>query len=74
MPFGSCLLKEPFTNQQVYPLNWDEHEGWVEVYVNGERTKFAIQDLRTLDGQPVQFPEPAIVVDTQQVSVNKPSF
>lgn len=49
-------IKETFTNQPVYPLNWDEHEGWVEVYVHGERTKFDITELKTLDDQPVTFP------------------
>ena len=66
MPFDRVLLIETITNQQVYALNWDEYEGWVEVYVNGERTKIDITDLKTIDKHgnhlPVTFPEPAKVL------------
>jgi len=45
------MLVEPYTNQQVYPLNWDEDEQWVEVYVQGERVRFQVDELRTPSGE-----------------------
>lgn len=57
MPQATILhgnLTEIHTNQHVYPLNWDETEGWVEVYLNGQRVKLDISEIRH-QGQPVVF-------------------
>ena len=48
-------LKEIHTNQIVYPLNWDENEGWIEVYLHGQRTKLTLDEI-TQNGKPVVFP------------------
>jgi len=48
-----AILREKLTHQIVYPLNWDEHEKWVEVNVCGQRQRFSPTDLETLDGKPL---------------------
>ena len=44
-------LRERFTNQTVYPLDWDEENGTVLVNLLGERVEFEVEELETLDGE-----------------------
>ena len=51
-------MVETITGQEVYgPLDWDETSGTVVVYLQGERTTFALDDLETPQGERLAFPE-----------------
>lgn len=49
------MLVEPYTHQQVYALNWDEDEEWVEVYVKGQRVRLDRSELKTPEGEEIIF-------------------